>query len=297
MANGASKIFKIMQNAGTNTVSKLVSLTVKTLSPLTFTLDDKITLNENFYILSDSIDTSRLSIGDTLLATTFNDNQKYYIQQAVNSQKQLKSQVIDNLTSTSITENQGKVLNDKIQEIIIAGGTSNYNELNNKPQINSVELKGNVTLDNLGIIALLNNKVDKEEGKGLSTNDFTTSFQTKLAGIENYAEVNKIENIQVNGTTQTITNKTININVPTNNNQLTNGAGYQTYAQVTETINVALANLILPMLNVFYPVGSYYETSDEEFNPNTTWGRYLGTRYTRLCNCRFSTNTAAGSYR
>ena len=26
------------------------------------------------------------------------------------------------------------------------------------------------------------------------------------------------------------------------------------------------------MLNLFYPVGSYYETSDAEFNPNTSWG-------------------------
>ena len=26
------------------------------------------------------------------------------------------------------------------------------------------------------------------------------------------------------------------------------------------------------MLNLFYPVGSYYETSDTTFNPNTAWG-------------------------
>ena len=28
----------------------------------------------------------------------------------------------------------------------------------------------------------------------------------------------------------------------------------------------------LSLLNVFYPVGSYYETSDTNFNPNTSWG-------------------------
>lgn len=28
----------------------------------------------------------------------------------------------------------------------------------------------------------------------------------------------------------------------------------------------------LRMLNVFYPVGSYYETSDVDFNPNISWG-------------------------
>lgn len=36
----------------------------------------------------------------------------------------------------------------------------------------------------------LNNKVDKETGKGLSTNDYTTAEKTKLAGIQAGAEVN-----------------------------------------------------------------------------------------------------------
>lgn len=42
---------------------------------------------------------------------------------------------------------------------------------------------------------LYNNKVDKVEGKGLSTNDFTNAEKTKLAGIETGAEVNVIETI------------------------------------------------------------------------------------------------------
>lgn len=37
---------------------------------------------------------------------------------------------------------------------------------------------------------LYTNKVDKESGKGLSSNDFTDLEQTKLAGIEDGAEVN-----------------------------------------------------------------------------------------------------------
>ena len=40
------------------------------------------------------------------------------------------------------------------------------------------------------IKTLLNNKVDKVSGKGLSTNDFTTAEKTKLAGIEDGAQVN-----------------------------------------------------------------------------------------------------------
>lgn len=33
-----------------------------------------------------------------------------------------------------------------------------------------------------------------------------------------------------------------------------------------------LKNIINSLLPIFYPVGSYYETSDTTFNPNTEWG-------------------------
>lgn len=43
--------------------------------------------------------------------------------------------------------NIGKIKTDTVA----SGGTSNYEELNNKPSINSVELVGNKTLEELGI--------------------------------------------------------------------------------------------------------------------------------------------------
>ena len=58
------------------------------------------------------------------------------------------------------------------------------------------------------------NKVDSIEGKELSTNDYTTAEKNKLSGIENNAEVNIIESIQVNGTEQIVENKTVNIIIP-----------------------------------------------------------------------------------
>lgn len=123
---------------------------------------------------------------------------------------------------------------------------------------------------------LLANKVDKETGKGLSTNDYTTTEKTKLGGIASGAEVNVQSNweetdtssdayilnkptiptvnnttltIQKNGTTvNTFTanassNVTANILVPTNNNELTNGAGYQTSSDVQSAINSALEGI------------------------------------------------------
>ena len=96
-------------------------------------------------------------------------------------------------------------------------GTTNYNNLLNKPQINGVELSGNKTLDSLGIQAKgdyalnqdisnlatkseLNNKVDKVSGKQLSTNDFTTDLKNKLDIVDVNAKVHS-----VNGQTGAVT--------------------------------------------------------------------------------------------
>lgn len=58
---------------------------------------------------------------------------------------------------------------------------------------------------------LFANKVDKETGKGLSSNDYTSTEKTKLAGIATGAQANVLEGIQVAGTTITPTNKIANI--------------------------------------------------------------------------------------
>lgn len=74
-------------------------------------------------------------------------------------------------------------------------------------------------------------------------NNYTTDEKNKLSGIAEGAQVNKIESIKVNGVAQSITNKAVNIAVPTNNNQLTNGAGYQTSSEVQAAINNAISGI------------------------------------------------------
>lgn len=56
-------------------------------------------------------------------------------------------------------------------------------------------------------------KVDVVDGKGLSTNDYTTTEKNKLAGIATGAQVNVLEKVSVNGTALTITNKGVNIDL------------------------------------------------------------------------------------
>lgn len=79
-----------------------------------------------------------------------------------------------------------KYKSSEIEELLDKAGTAvqpsslanvatsgSYNDLSNKP-----------------IIPDVSNKVDKESGKGLSTNDYTTTEKNKLAGIAEGAEVN-----------------------------------------------------------------------------------------------------------
>ena len=71
-------------------------------------------------------------------------------------------------------------------------------------------------------------KVDKEEGKGLSSNDFTDAEKEKLATVETGAQENVIEVVKRNGTALTITDKTVDVEVPTATSALTNDSGYIT---------------------------------------------------------------------
>lgn len=70
-----------------------------------------------------------------------------------------------------------------------------------------------------GLAETFNTKVDKVEGKGLSTNDYTSEEKNKLRDIENDAQVNVIEHIFVNNTEvspETIANlsKSVNLVIP-----------------------------------------------------------------------------------
>lgn len=68
----------------------------------------------------------------------------------------------------------------------------------------------------------VSNKVDKITGKGLSTNDYTTEEKNKLGGISAGAQANVIETIKVNGVTQTVTDKTVNLTISAEPEIITN---------------------------------------------------------------------------
>ena len=81
----------------------------------------------------------------------------------------------------------------------------------------------------------ISGKVDKVSGKGLSTNDYTTAEKEKLAGVASNAQVNVLEGVKVNGTAQTITNKTVDISVPTALSQLSADATHRVVTDSEKT--------------------------------------------------------------
>ena len=94
---------------------------------------------------------------------------------------------------------------------------------------------------------LLGNKVDKVSGKGLSTNDYTTTEKNKLSGISSGAQVNVIETVKVNGTALTPSSKAVNITVPTVNDATItiqkNGSSVGTFttnAGSNKTVNITV---------------------------------------------------------
>lgn len=64
-----------------------------------------------------------------------------------------------------------------------------------------------------------------------------TGIVEAAGGIPDYVEVNggKIDIIQVNGTAQTITDKTVNIGVPTKTSDIVNDSGYINSAEAPVT--------------------------------------------------------------
>lgn len=72
----------------------------------------------------------------------------------------------------------------------------------------------------------LNSKTDAEEGKGLSTNDFTDDYRTKLDEVEKGAERNVIVGIKRNGLLISPVSREVDIQVPTNVSELTNDEGF-----------------------------------------------------------------------
>ncbi len=103
-------------------------------------------------------------------------------------------------------------------------------------QFEYLDLAGLRTYD-AKIKAVIDTKVDKVEGKGLSANDFTDEAVAKLNGIAAGAQVNVLEGVKVNGKALTATEKVVDVTVPTKVGELENDAAYITVAAIPTKVS------------------------------------------------------------
>ena len=114
------------------------------------------------------------------------------------------------------------------KEVIDGSYTSNTTNTVPLTPTDKEQIESAIQTNANNIEILDENKVDKVEGYGLSKNDFTDTLKSKLDEIEASADVNLIESISVNGTARTITNKNVDIIVPTKTSDLTNDSDFTT---------------------------------------------------------------------
>lgn len=91
-------------------------------------------------------------------------------------------------------------------------------------------------------------------------NNFNDDAKAKLEGIEDGAQVNRIENISVNGNSLPINNKSVDIPIPTKTSQLINDSTYQT----KEELDTAIESVVDEMPIVLY--GTDVDTIQEAIN-------------------------------
>lgn len=121
-------------------------------------------------------------------------------------------------------------------------------------------------------------------------NNYTTAEKNKLADLENYddtelrnqiAQAGKIDTIKVNGAAQAVTNKTVELTIPTNNNQLTNGAGFQTASDVNVLIAAAIGNIqgisyeVVSSLPSTGRAGVIYLVANAQTETNNIYDEYI----------------------
>ena len=131
-------------------------------------------------------------------------------------------------------DTNGKVLSNDGSKLNWVESTSgSYTDLTNKPQINSVELSGNKSLDDLGIqakgeYALSSDLLTKADKSTTLSGYGITNAYTKTESDEKYATIEQGNKADTAVQPTTLNNYALKTSIPTKVSQLTNDSGYLT---------------------------------------------------------------------
>jgi len=143
--------------------------------------------------------------------------------------------------------NKPSIAGEQLQSDWAQTDTTAKDYIKNKPTIPAAQIQSNWTQTNTTAKDYIKNKPDLSNyatNSSLSSKQDTLVSGTNIKTINGSSilgsgnltisgsggDTNVIETIAVNNVNQTVTNKRVNITVPTNTNQLTNGAGFLTSA-------------------------------------------------------------------
>lgn len=137
--------------------------------------------------------------------------------------------VLNSNYSTSQTPNASEIIKGTISLHKISK-TGNYNDLLNKPDLDFIPTSekgkagGVATLgtDSKITSTELPNNLVYDSNYVHTDNNFSNTYKDKLDSVQEGAQVNVIEKVQKNGVDLDITNKTVNITVPTKTSDLVN---------------------------------------------------------------------------
>ena len=129
---------------------------------------------------------------------------------------------------------------------VLADNGESYNDLKDKPQIGGVTLTGNKTAAQLGLVAA-------EQGKGLSTNDYTTAEKSKLATVQNGAnrKHKKLYTLDKN-----------------NWREITQGSGHYVYDLLITNPMLSVQDTI----TMYY--GEYHNSYEDPYFDDSKWNVY-----------------------
>ena len=133
------------------------------------------------------------------------------------------------LVSTFAKDADLDALSSRVDEIVAEGGEPNT--------IESISVNGSAVAPdaNKNVALTVPTATSDLTNDGDGNSDFATKSYVDQNG-------GKIDKITVNGTEQTITNKTVALTIPTKVSDITNDSGYQTASDVAGDISDALAN-------------------------------------------------------